>query len=277
MNTIINFVGHFHPLLVHLPIGILLFAILIHGLSAYNKYKHLNTILPIAYLIGAFGAILSCLTGYALANDGDYNEALILKHQWLGISVAVLSITGYLWSRKKQGFTFKWISITLLFSIFLTGHYGGTLTHGEDFLTSGLSKHKVNEKKQKLVITNAQEVVLYTAIIQPILEEKCYNCHSSIKQKGKLRLDEKEWIMKGGLDGIVIHIGDALNSALYKRIALDPAKEEHMPPKGKPQITDQERILIEWWINSGADFTKKVNAIQQPANISAILKKIVYF
>ena len=274
MNTIINFVGHFHPLLIHLPIGILLFAILIQGLTTFSRFEHLKIILPIAYLIGACGAILSCITGYALANDGDYNETLILKHQWLGISVALLSIIGYIWSRKKQASTFKWVAITLFFTIFLTGHYGGTLTHGEDFLTSGLGKQKINEKKQKEVITNAQEVILYTSIIQPILEEKCYNCHSSVKQKGKLRLDEKEWIMKGGLDGIVIHIGDALNSAMYKRITLDPTKEEHMPPKGKPQITDQERILIEWWINTGADFTKKVNAIQQPANISAILKKI---
>lgn len=274
MNTIINFAGHFHPLFVHLPIGILLFAILIHGLTALKKYEHLNAILPFTYLVGACGAIFSCITGYALASDGDYNDALILKHQWLGISVAILSIIGYIWSQQKQVTHFKWLSLTLLFLIFLTGHYGGTLTHGEGYLTSGLDKNKEKLQKQKVAITNAQEAVLFTDIIQPILEEKCYNCHSSIKQKGKLRLDEKEWIMKGGLDGIVIHIGDALNSALYKRITLDPSKEEHMPPKGKPQITDQERMLIEWWINTGADFTKKVKGLQQTPNISAVLKKI---
>ena len=166
----------------------------------------------------------------------------------------------------------EWISIALLIVITLTGHFGGTLTHGAGYLTKGSVASKI--VKSKPTITNAQEAVLYTDIIQPIVEEKCYGCHSQIKQKGKLRLDSKEWILKGGEDGIIIHNGNALKSELYKRIILDPLDEKHMPPKGKPQITEKERVLIEWWINTGGYFDKKVKELAQPATLIPILASL---
>lgn len=269
MDPIINIFGHFHPLLVHLPIGILLFAILIHGLSYKKRFSNFDSILPFTYLIGAIAAILSCLSGLALSTNGEYDEQILFYHQWLGITVAIISMVGAYFTKKQKTTISKWVSITLLLLILITGHYGGTLTHGEGFLTkSNTTQIKVATKP---IITNTQEAFLYADMIQPILEEKCYGCHSKIKQKGKLRLDTKEWILKGGEDGIVIHNGTALNSPLYKRIILDPVDEKHMPPKGKPQITEQERILIEWWINSGGYFDKKIKELVQPANILPIL------
>jgi uncharacterized membrane protein len=254
---------------VHLPIGILLFAILIHGLSYKKRFSNFDSILPFTYLIGAIAAILSCLSGLALSTNGEYDEQILFYHQWLGITVAIISMVGAYFTKKQKTTITKWISITLLLLILITGHYGGTLTHGEGFLTkSNTTQIKVATKP---IITNTQEAFLYADMIQPVLEEKCYGCHSKIKQKGKLRLDTKEWILKGGEDGIVIHNGTAVNSPLYKRIILDPVDEKHMPPKGKPQITEQERILIEWWINSGGYFDKKIKELVQPANIVPIL------
>ncbi|MEI7587882.1 MAG: c-type cytochrome domain-containing protein [Chitinophagia bacterium] len=272
MERIINLFGHFHPLLVHLPIGILLFSILIHGLSYKERFASFVIIIPFTYLIGALAAILSCLSGLALSSQGEYDEQVLFYHQWLGISVALFSILGVYFTKKKKEKLLNWISITLLVLIFITGHLGGTLTHGEGYLTKSTSSEKT--VKVKPIITMAQEAYLYADIIQPILEEKCYGCHSKIKQKGKLRLDTKEWILKGGEDGIIIHNGAALNSPLYKKIILDPVDEKHMPPKGKPQITEQERILLEWWINSGGYFDKKVKELTQPPSIAPILTKL---
>ena len=269
MDPIVNIFGHFHPLLVHLPIGILLFAILLHGLSYKKRFSNFEIILPFTYLIGAIAALLSCLSGLALSTNGEYDEQILFYHQWLGITVAIVSIVGAYFTKKQKTTISKWVSIALLVLLFITGHYGGTLTHGEGFLTKDATAQiKVATKP---VITNTQEAFLYADIIQPILEEKCYGCHSKIKQKGKLRLDTKECILKGGEDGIIIHNGTALNSPMYKRIILDPVDEKHMPPKGKPQITDQERILLEWWINSGGHFDKKVKELVQPANIAPVL------
>jgi hypothetical protein len=247
LETIINFIGHFHPLIVHLPIGILLFAILMQIISKWKKFDQLTNALPFAYLLGAISAVFSCFTGLALANNGDF----IKKNK-----------TAYV----------KWLSYLLLLLIILTGHLGGTLTHGEGYLTIDVAKEEGGLiKNDKPIITNAQEALVYKDIIQPILKDKCYGCHSAIKQKGKLRLDEKEWILKGGEDGIIIHAGEAMTSTIYKNILLDPVDEKHMPPKGKPQITDQERILLEWWINTGASFDKKVKELPQTNSIPNIL------
>jgi uncharacterized membrane protein len=261
--------------MVHLPIGILLFAILIQLISKWEKFNQLTNALPFAYLLGAMSAVFSCLTGLALANNGDYDADLVFKHQWLGISVALFSLTGYYFIKKNKTAYVKWLSYLLLLLIILTGHLGGTLTHGEGYLTKGVAKAEDGiVKGNKSMITNAQEALVYKDIIQPILKDKCYGCHSAIKQKGKLRLDEKEWILKGGEDGIIIHAGEAMNSVMYKNILLDPVDEKHMPPKGKPQITDQERILLEWWINTGASFDKKVKELPQTNSIPNILLAI---
>jgi hypothetical protein len=258
---------------VHLPIGVLLFAILIHGLSLREKYAFLSNALPIAYLIGTGTAILACLTGLTLSNSGEYDEAILFNHKLLGIAVAQVSLIGLFFTKKRFAHYLKMISLLLLILILLTGHYGGTLTHGEGYITKTKSA-VVATKKIKAALTNTQELILYTAIIQPILEEKCYGCHSQIKQKGKLRLDGEEWILKGGKDGLIIHAGDPQQSTLYHNITLDPLEEKHMPPKGKPQITEEERILLEWWISSGASFNKKIKELIQPIQVKSILTSL---
>ena len=273
METVLNIFGHLHPLLVHLPIGVLLFAILIHGLSLREKYAFLSNALPIAYLIGTGTAILACLTGLTLSNSGEYDEAILFNHKLLGIAVAQVSLIGLFFTKKRFAHYLKMISLLLLILILLTGHYGGTLTHGEGYITKTKSA-VVATKKIKAALTNTQELILYTAIIQPILEEKCYGCHSQIKQKGKLRLDGEEWILKGGKDGLIIHAGDPQQSTLYHNITLDPLEEKHMPPKGKPQITEEERILLEWWISSGASFNKKIKELIQPIQVKSILTSL---
>ena len=67
MLFITEVIAHFHPVLVHLPIGILLLAILFHWLSSKEKLAGLSIAIPIAYLAGAITAILSCITGYLLS------------------------------------------------------------------------------------------------------------------------------------------------------------------------------------------------------------------
>lgn len=271
---ITEFIAHFHPVLVHLPIGILLLAILIHWLSTKEKYKDLSIAIPIAYLTGAVTATLSCMTGYLLSGAGEYDETTLNLHQWMGILVAFSSAAGYLFSRTKNGQQLKWVSILLLALITVTGHLGGTLTHGEGYLWKGFSETKKDSASVVKPIANAQEAVVFKDIIQPILQQKCYNCHAATKQKGGLRLDSEEWMMKGGKNGKVLVAGSLDSSEVFKRIILDPVEEKHMPPKGKSQLTEQERVLLQWWIASGADFTKKSKELAQTTAIKKVLSAL---
>ncbi len=271
---ITDFIGHFHPVLVHLPIGMLLLALLMQALSVQEKYVSLQSAIPVAYLAGFIGAIMSCITGWLLASKGEYDETTLDLHRWMGIGVAVISASGYFFLYQKNSLLVKISALLLFVLITITGHLGGTLTHGEGYLTNVISGSTKDSLFTPKIITNAQEALVYTDIIQPVLQQKCYNCHSQKKQKGGLRLDAEDWILKGGKDGLIVKAGNPESSDLYKRVILDPLEEKHMPPKGKPQITEQERVLLHWWIASGLTFEKEAKELEQPAAIKTALASL---
>ncbi len=272
--SITEFIGHLHPVLVHLPIGILLLACLIIWQSRKDKYAHLQPAIHLILLIGMISAIVSCITGYILSGTGDYEEGLVGLHQWMGISVAAISILLYFMRAK----TFlRWqspLSILLMLLLFVTGHLGGSLTHGSDYLTEPLKNLSGDEQTSILKpkpIPNIQEAVLYTDVIQPIMQNKCYSCHGTTRQKGKLRMDQTDLLMKGGKDGVVIIPGKAVESELIKRILLPREQDHHMPPKEKTPLNDKEKTLLQWWVNQGASFTKRIKELSQPEKMKPLL------
>src|SRR5688572_14865920 len=262
-------IGRFHPVLVHLPIGILLLAALFQLLALKPKYAAMHAATSIALFWGMVSAIVSCISGYLLSQSGDYDEELVSSHKWFGIATASISLIAYLFNRWENEFA-KWVILLMVPLIFVTGHLGGSLTHGSDYLTKGFSKDSTVEKAIR-PIADVQEANVYADIIQPIFESKCYGCHNKSKRKGKLRLDEPAFILKGGEDGEVIKPGNADESDMMRRLLLPRNEEDHMPPKEKPQLKDNEIELIHWWITTGAAFDKKAKELEQPEKIKPIL------
>ena len=271
IDKLIALIGNFHPVLVHLPIGFLLLAILFQWLSDKEKYAGILPAVKIAFLLGMISTVLSCITGWSLSSGGEYDEDTLDYHRWMGISVAVISLIGYLLINNANQILKKSVSILTLLLIIVTGHLGGTLTHGEGFLTKAFTSKSDSSKSARKNIANVQEAQVFADLIQPILQDKCGGCHSATKQKGGLRLDGKDWILKGGKDGKVFETGNADASELYKRATLDPLEEKHMPPKGKPQLTEQEMVLINWWISSNAGFDRKVKEVAQTPKVMPAL------
>jgi uncharacterized membrane protein/mono/diheme cytochrome c family protein len=264
-------IGHLHPVLVHLPIGILLLACFFQLISVREKYSNLQHAISITLFWGMISAVASCITGYILSNSGDYDEELVGRHQWFGISVAAVSVVYYLLYHFKTVVKYTWLfPVVLIMLIAITGHLGGSLTHGSDYLT-GSFKETADTVIGKKLIPDVQEAVAYTDIIQPLLHDRCYGCHGANKQKGKLRMDQTDLLMRGGKDGVVIEAGKADESEMIKRITLEKADEHHMPPKEKPQLTEKEIALLHWWISSGASFTKKTKDLAQPEKIKPVL------
>ena len=260
-------IGRLHPVFVHLPIGILLFAALLFFVSKKQRFANMSFAVAPALAIGSFFSILSCITGYLLSISDAYNEDIIFKHQWLGIATAVTSVVCYFVYQKKRAIF--GLFITLLSTlIMVTGHYGGSLTHGADYLTASFKNSNSDTKK---VIANIDEAVVYTDIIEPILATKCYSCHGESKQKGKLRLDLPNYILQGGEEGKVLTPYQPGSSEIINRLLLPTSNEEHMPPKEKPQLTKDEVALLHWWIESGANFTSAVKNTKQTAAIKGVL------
>lgn len=186
----------------------------------------------------------------------------------MAISLTVYSL-GYAWMRTEKGFKsfHKVFSVVLLILLMITGHLGGSLTHGEDYLTTGLTSGSSIDISK----VNLQEAVFYDDLVKPILEDKCYGCHGPSKQKGKLRLDEPQHILKGGKDGVVIVAGKIDESELVDRMLLPLDDEDHMPPKEKKQLTEKEIEILKTWIASGADFKKSVKDAGQLAALEKII------
>ena len=273
--SITEFLGHFHPLLVHLPIGILLIALLLQWLCRKEKYASLKPAIPIVLLWGTVAALASCITGYLLSISDDYDKTLVSWHMWMGIAVALVSLMLYA-KEKNPAFAIdkKILSLGLLILVFVTGHLGGSLTHGSDYLTKPLKNIFSDDTTANTTIkpiANVQEAIAYGDVIKPILQTKCYSCHNANKQKGGLRMDDSLKLMHGGKDGKVIEPGNADASEMIKRLLLPVDNEDHMPPKEKPQPTEQQIALLHWWITNNADLTKKVKELQQTDKIKPIL------
>jgi mono/diheme cytochrome c family protein/uncharacterized membrane protein len=269
--SITEAIGRFHPVLVHLPIGILLVGLLLQWLSRKEKYAISADVIKIVLLCGSLTAVLSCITGFLLSGSGDYEESLVAWHMWMGIAVAAASLLLIARVVKQQyDVVHRITSFSLLMLIVLTGHLGGSLTHGSDYLTSAFL---ANEDSLAVIkpIANVQEAAVYEDVVKPVLQTKCYSCHSAQKQKGGLRMDDQQLLLKGGKNGEVLIAGKAAESEMIKRLLLPPNDEEHMPPKAKPQLNDRQIAILHWWIDNGADFTKKVKDLQQPEKIKAAL------
>lgn len=89
--------------------------------------------------------------------------------------------------------------------------------------------------------------------IKPLFEKSCFKCHGPEKQKGKLRVDSLEAILKGGESGKLFEGKDSAKSSLVHSISgLD--EDSAMPPKGKgvDPLTKEQQGLVRAWIDQGA-------------------------
>jgi uncharacterized membrane protein len=257
-----DFFGRLHPLVVHLPIGFLLLAALFEFISRFKGNQGFKASAKVALLVGALAAVVACATGLQISND-SYDKELLSQHKFLGITTAFLSLL-LLWiSNSKKIFQAKLspafrlvLFLPLVLLIFATGHWGGSLTHGEDFLFADFKVAQMASKEKKLFDKYAP---VYVQLIQPLLEEKCYRCHSSKKQKGKLRLDNPEFILKGGKGGAIIDLANLPQSEILTRIHLPIEDEDHMPPSDNDQLSSGEIDLLTNWVESGASFTDRVS------------------
>lgn len=262
------FLGKFHPLLVHLPIGFLLLAALLQFMGYSPRYKVLRSAVSFSLLAGCTSAAFACITGYLLSLSGDYNTETLTSHMWLGILTAIVSFLAWLISVRLIPLSFLQrisslnVSIVLmLVLVSVAGHYGGNLTHGSDYLSTDILFEKKKEKKK---ITNAEEALVFEDIVHPILQNKCGNCHNADKKKGQLSMETFALLKKGGKHGVVVKEGKPKESELIKRVMLDPSDEKFMPTDGKPPLTKEETAIIQWWIEKQMGAVDKQLAAANP-------------
>ncbi|MEY2647586.1 MAG: hypothetical protein RL282_299 [Bacteroidota bacterium] len=268
LPPLIAYIGRLHPLLLHLPITLLLLALPLYLIQ--NKYPEndvLKNIFSFYLSYTALAATLAALGGLLLASGEEYNANTLFWHKWMGVTTALIA-HGLMYLQQARYNKVIWN--TALFSGIVTmaigSHFGGSLTHGEDFLSLDLQQE---EEVSFPPLSNKSTV--YDAAIHPVLQSKCITCHNSQKKKGGLDLSSFETGFKGGKTGAAWVSEDPDKSILMERMILNMDDKKHMPPKGKAQLSEQEIMLFTEWIKAGGDQKATVQSIPD----SILLKNLV--
>jgi hypothetical protein len=105
-----------------------------------------------------------------------------------------------------------------------------------------------------LAWTAEDPATLWTTKVQPLINERCIQCHGPEKSKGKLRLDSREAMLKGGRElGPIIVPDKPETSPLLKVCTLPRNEELAMPPEGKGKPLSAEELgWLKAWLVGGA-------------------------
>lgn len=234
-------VGRMHPLLLHFPLVLMVLYVVL------PKDTRL-------LLVAAFTAVLTAVMGLFLSKEEGYDADALFWHKWGGVSISVFSLLWYWLQQRVQVGRVVTVtaSVVALFLIVVTGHLGAGITHGEGFLLAPVTNTDV---QQTVALEDAE---VYMHMVRPILEQKCMGCHNSKKAKGELVMETEELLLKGGKNGKLWDTTAADLGLMLQRIHLPVGQKEHMPPKNKPQLSDEEIEILTQWIRRGSDFNLKV-------------------
>jgi len=259
LPSLVSWIGHWHPIILHFPIVLILVTVI--------QYWRKDTFFPWYLGITTLLTLVSGITGFLLSLEGGTKGELILIHQWMGIAVAFLMVCWY-WFFQKPSVSKKYIlllHVCLVLSIILTGHLGGMVTHGEDFLTPEWMKDEPS-------LTLTEESNVYMDVVRPILDEKCVSCHNSNKSKGELMLSDYASILKGGESGLIIDPNDLENSRIIQAIHFPIDDDKHMPPKDEKQLSPNDMAILTAWVASGASESLLIGEIDQQSELYTLVE-----
>jgi hypothetical protein len=165
-------------------------------------------------------------------------------------------------------------------SLIVTGHLGGSLTHGSEYLVEfapkpiqqllGTSSAFIEDRPK---VSSLDSADIFKDAISPILNSKCINCHNSKKKKGELILTSFSELMKGGENGPIIKPGSLASSEIYRRITLPRDHKEFMPSEGKRPLTDEQVAIVEWWVEKNAPETGMITSLGPDEDMVELFEK----
>lgn len=103
----------------------------------------------------------------------------------------------------------------------------------------------------------ASDPIDFNRDISPILSNHCYECHGPDQQnvKGKLRLDSRAHMDKGGKSGKpLLTPGNPDQSELIARILSEDPDSQMPPPEKNNPLSPEQTEKIRLWVKSGASY-----------------------
>ena len=288
------FLGRFHPVILHVPIGLILLALILEHAHVPGLRQWIPKVPPetatFLMFCAAMSAMASTVLGWMLSYSGGYDPVLLQRHFVAGLATAIGANAALLLKLVSDAYPARkvlaWAGQCALLatgaSLGLAGHLGASITHGEDYLT----EYAPNPVRRALGLPMhidpadmpwkpVAERVAFSEVVAPVLTARCVGCHGVAKANGGLRLDEYQQVLKGGNDGAAVVAGDPAKSTLLRYIDLPEGDPKHMPPKGKTQVTEDERLILDWWVQAGMPENKTVAELALPDDVLLALDRNV--
>ena len=266
------YAGKFHPVVLHLPIALTL--LLIPVSFIIKKYPENTELKGYADILIHYNALLATLTaivGCLLAANGGYEKEALSDHKWFGVAIALISHALIYVNKLNIQFSI-WSGMIISTSLItiIGSHFGGALTHGEDFLAFS------TEKPNAVIIPSFTEnTTIVQGAIQPVINAKCISCHNDQKAKGGLNMKDINNMLKGGKTGALWVAGDPDKSLMIERMLLDLDDKNHMPPKGKAQLSSVEIAIFKEWIKAGASPKVRYHALADQDTLKKLITKLI--
>ncbi|MEZ6232550.1 MAG: c-type cytochrome domain-containing protein [Phycisphaerales bacterium] len=274
LDALLDTIGRFHPMAVHLPVGLLV------ALAAWECWRavvlrragarvgeapetrpHASMQVPVFLcwlaVLGAAGAI-----GTGLLHEREVgDDATTDLHKWLGIGAGVGAlVTAVAATLARSGVgpiatAYRVVLLITVAGLIPAGHLGGTITHGEGYLFERLLASDAPAPVDVPVGVPVTPVPSVSADAlgvraRQVLAANCESCHGPARARNSLRVDSIEGLLGGGRRGPAIVPGDHAASLLVERMRLPLEARGHMPPRDEVQPTAEDIEAIEAWIAS---------------------------
>lgn len=279
MPLFLLLLGRFHPLILHFPIVLILLALVFEIVRHKQWIRQADGIIIVTLVTASISTVIAVLAGFFLFASGEYSGQLMDQH-FLGGAITgtaiLLTLAFFLLFRRKS----QYYPLYLIFliasnlTVAWTGHLGGSITHGADYLTEYvpflLAGSPTDEPRSE------EEMLVYADMVAPIFDAKCLSCHNQMRTKGGLLMNSMAALVKGGESGKPgLTAGDPEQSELFNRVILPYDHDDHMPPQGKSPMTEDEIALLKFWIASGASEELMVAEAKTDPEVGAMITTLV--
>jgi uncharacterized membrane protein len=266
-------------LVLHFPIVLIILSFVFEIARRYHLLRISDSVMLIFLITAAFSTLFSVGAGYFLFASGDYAGKLMEQHYWAGIitgftifTTAALFLVNLGTGRLYAGYIAALIISNI--AVALTSHLGGSITHGQDYLTEHLAL--IMDSSNAHDPKSEAEMLVYEDMIAPIFEAKCLSCHNAQKAKGSFLMTSYENITKAGdSNSPSITPKSPEKSELYNRVVLPEDHDDHMPPQGKTPLTRDEISLLEYWIESGAQSELHVQEAKKVDTVKMLIESLL--
>jgi uncharacterized membrane protein len=134
-------VGRLHPVIVHFPIALVILAAAAEGAAAATGDRRWRTVAVINLRAGAAFAVAAVIAGWRLASAPGVDSTPLLEwHRWLGGIAAISTVAAAMATSWVERLSIRDLVIYRLAlfcaatCVAVTGHVGGLLVWGADFL-----------------------------------------------------------------------------------------------------------------------------------------------